>query len=31
MVIIVAATAIAEFAVPPLTESIIIYRFVLFF
>ena len=31
MVIIVAATAIAEFAVPPLTESIIIYRFVFIF
>ena len=29
MVIIVAATAIAEFAVPALSESIIIYRFIL--
>ena len=29
MVIVVAATAIAEFAVPSLTEAIIIYRFIL--
>ncbi len=29
MVIVVAATAIAEFAVPSLTEAVIIYRFIL--
>ncbi len=29
MVIVVAATAIAEFAVPALTEAVIIYRFIL--